>query len=205
MLFVRLPSLILIPSIRTLLRRPIHTKITTLHLPKILEQKATLEISIRMQNRIQFARRPERLILDLNQIRTTLTMETKPKVRQKTNLLKLILVRRLKHPIARDMISLLTHIFPHLCQESTVADAHGLEEGDQVVRRVRPVRAAVGLTTAGQCFGEQLVAGIGRVASATTVLVAADVAVGVADVVEVFGFEFVYFDVSIGSGNAVER
>lgn len=49
----------------------------------------------------------------------------------------------------------------------------------------------MGLAVTRQCFREEFVAGIGCVASATPILVATDIAVGVADVVEVFGFEFV--------------
>lgn len=98
----------------------------------------------------------------------------------------------LKHPIARDMISLLPHVLPDTPQQLSIADAHALQQADEVVRGVSAIGTAVVLAAGGQGFGEQFLAAVGRVASPASVAVAAYVAVDVADVVEVFGFEFLW-------------
>lgn len=51
--------------LRRRLCRAIHTKVSRLNFPDILEQKAALEVGVRVQDGVQFARWPERLFLHL--------------------------------------------------------------------------------------------------------------------------------------------
>ena len=52
-------------------------------------------------------------------------------------------MRRLKDPVASNVVPLPADIFPHVAQELAVGDAHVRQEGDQVVGGVCSVRAAV--------------------------------------------------------------
>jgi hypothetical protein len=110
-------------------------------------------------------------------------------IQRKTHLFDLVLMRQFEDPVASDMVPLSAHVFLHIAQQLTVGDAHVRQEGDQVVGGVCSVWAAVVQTGGRQGFCEEFLAAERRVAAAALVGVAADVAVAVADVVEVFGFE----------------
>lgn len=98
-------------------------------------------------------------------------------------------MRSLKDPVASDVVALSAHVFAHVPQQLAVRDAHVGQEGDEVVGRVGSVGAAVVQAGGGEGFREQFLAAERRVAAAAFVGVAADVAVTVADVVKIFGFE----------------
>jgi hypothetical protein len=123
-----------------------------------------------MHNRIQLAGGPKVLVLDL---------------------LDLILVRVLEDVVASDVVPLLADVFSNFLQDLAIADTDGLQERDEVVGAVCAVWTSMLLTSGRQTFREQLLAGIRCVAATTTIRVAAHVAIGVADVVEVFALEFV--------------
>lgn len=102
----------------------------------------------------------------------------------------------LEDPVAGDVVPGLavTDVVADVAEQGAIVDADALEEPDQVVGAVGTVRAAVGLASAGWCFRQQFLARVWRVAASAAVGVAADIAVGVADVVLVFGFEFLWRD-----------
>jgi hypothetical protein len=154
------------------LRRPIHTHIPTLKLVQILEHKTPLEISVRMRNRIQFTLRPQRSILDF---------------------FNLVFMLVFKDTVASDVETCFCDIFLDGFEDFAVGDAGGLEESHEIVLAEPAVGASVGLTAAGY-IRDEFLAGVRCVASAAAVGVAADVAVGVTDVVKVFLFELVVGD-----------
>ena len=149
-------------------RRHIDTQIPALHLAQILEQEAPLEVGIRMQNSVELTGRPKIPVLDLFQF---------------------ILVARLEDAVTRNVEPLLGHVLSDALEDLSVRDAGALQQRDEVLGRKGAVGAAVGLAARRGGFGQEFLARVGRVAFASAVCVAADVAVGVADVVRVFFFE----------------
>ena len=143
------------------MRRSLNPSISIEHLT---QHPAPLEVSIRMQNRIQISRIPHPAVLDL---------------------LQTLLIPCLKHLVTSDMIPLLADVVSHFLQHNPVRDACALQQRDQVIRVEGPVRAPVILPRSCRCIGEESLTIVGRIAAATLVAVAADVAVGVADVVQV--------------------
>ena len=162
--------------------RLVHSHVPTPNLAQIGQQKAPLEVRIRMQNGIQLARRPE--IIPLHDR-------------------ELVLVLGLEYAVARNMEPRLAHVFSHGAEQrlvvspSTSCPHRSAQEGDEVVRGEGAIRAAVDLPGLGRGrFGQDLLAGVGGVASSAPVGVAADFAVGVFDVVDVFLVEFFFVRVS---------
>lgn len=123
-----------------------------------------------MQNRIQIRRAPQAFVLDF---------------------LQPLLIRRLEHLVTRDVVALLADIVAHFFENRLVCHARALEQRNQIVRVEGAVGASVSLTWPGKCFGKQFLAAEWCIAAPTFVAVAADVAVGVADVVDVVFLEFV--------------
>jgi hypothetical protein len=109
----------------------------------------------------------------------------------RTNLFEFRLMRTLKHPITSNMIPHPPHIFLDPPKQLPIVHTHTLKQPHKVIRRIRAIRTSVIQARRRQRLGEKFLAGIGSVATTAFIGVAADVAVGVADVVEVFGFEFV--------------
>jgi len=138
----------------------------------MLQQETPLKVLVRMKKRIQLGRRPEIFIL---------------------NLLNLPLMRVLENAVTRDMVALLLNVVPDLIQRLALIDARALQHLDQVIGGEGAVRAAMALARAGEGLSEEFLARVRGVAAAAAVSVAADVAVGVADVVDVFFFEFFLF------------
>lgn len=128
------------------------------------QQETSLEVLIWMQNGIHLRGTPRAILL---------------------HLLNLALMLPLKHAIARDVIPLPLHILTHLLQDNSVIHTRLLQHRNQILRRERPVRAAVRLTGARQGLRGQLLARVRRIAAATAVGVAADIAVRVTHVVAV--------------------
>ena len=110
------------------------------------------------------------------------------------DLLDLLLVTPLKDPITGYMISLLRHIVLDRLKYISIVDTDTLEHGEKIIRLERAVGAAMGLARPRGRLCKQFLAGIRRVAAATTVCVTSDVAVGVTDVVFVLFLEFLIGD-----------
>lgn len=146
-----------------ILERLLNANVPVPNLIQILQQEAPLEIGIRMQQRaINLRVRQSLLIL---------------------RSLDLATMRLLEYPIARNVVALPADVVLDCSQGFLVVDAEGLEQRDQILGTVCSVGAAVVLASAGERFGEQFLAGVGRVASAAAVGVSPYVAVGVSDVV----------------------
>lgn len=111
----------------TLLRAPwsVDTNITTLHHPQIRQQPSSLEVRVRMQNRVQLARRPQILILDLPELVSVLV---------------------LKDPIASNVVSLLRDVFFDALEQSRVRDACCIEQGDELIGSESPIGTTVAST-----------------------------------------------------------
>lgn len=110
------------------------------------------------------------------------------------DLVQLAPMTPLKHAIARDVKPLPLHILPNALEDLAIPHAHTLEQPDEAVLAVGAIGAPVVLAGAGEGLGEEFLARVGRVTSAAAVRVAADVAVGVPDIVAVFLVEGVVGD-----------
>ena len=81
-----------------------------------------------MNNRVKVSLTPRSILLDL---------------------LDLVLVRRLEHSVASNMVPHLANIFTHTPQNLLVTDASGLKEAHQVINGVMAIGTAVSLANAG--------------------------------------------------------
>jgi hypothetical protein len=95
------------------------------------------------------------------------------------------------------VVSLPSDVFSYVAEKLAIRDAHICEKRDQIVWGVRSIGAAIAETSRWQRLGEQLLTTVWRVATPTLVRIAADVSVGMTDVVEVFGLEFLCSIVSV--------
>ena len=138
-------------------------------LAQMLEQPTTLKVRVGMNDSIEVCSAPRAVVLDL---------------------FDFALVAPLEDAVACDVVALLADVVAHRLEHVAVVDAHALQHRDEVVRCECAVWAAVRLTGAWEGLGEDLLARVGRVATASAVRVAAYVAVGVANVVAVFFLEF---------------
>lgn len=105
--------------------------------------------------------------------------------------LDLILVCRLEHSVASNVIPHLTNVLTHTPQDFLVIDASGLEEAHQVINRVMAIGTAVSLANAGIRIAEDLLARVGSIALSATIHIPTDLAIGVTDIVLVLGVELV--------------
>lgn len=140
----------------------------TLRLSPRRQQKPPLEITIRMHNRVQLRRPPRSILL---------------------HPLNIPLIHMFENTVTSNMKPLLLYILLNPPQHVAVIDAGGLQERREVVDAKMSIGAAVRFAGAGGVFGEDFLAGKGGVAAASADSVAADVAVGVADVIAVFFVE----------------
>lgn len=97
-------------------------------------------------------------------------------------------------PITRHVKLLVILIFLDASQNRWIRNAHGLQQCCQVLKVEMPVWASVGLARAGWVLRQNLLAGVGRVATPTTVRVPADIAIYVSYIVPVFLVESVVRD-----------
>lgn len=137
---------------------------------QLLEQVASLEVSIGVDNRVQIGLTPCTILLDL---------------------LNFALVSPFEDTVARNVISLLAHILTYPAENLLVVHAGGLQQPNEVVNREVAVWTSVCLTNAGVVIAQDLLAGVRWVPTAAAVHIAANVTVGVADVVFVLGVELV--------------
>lgn len=105
-------------------------------------------------------------------------------------------MRGLEDAVAGNVVSLASNIFAHLAEKIAVRDAHIREQRDEIIWRVSSVRATVVETSRRQWLCEQLLAAEWRVATTALVRITTNIAVAVADIVEVFGLELLYSVVS---------
>lgn len=106
----------------------------------------------------------------------------------------LLLMAPLEHAITRDVESRRGHIIPDAPEDVSIVDPGRLQQGRQVIDAEMPVGTTVALARTRLMLGEDLLAGEGRVAASAPVGVAADVAVGVPDVVPILLVEGVVGD-----------
>ena len=108
--------------------------------------------------------------------------------------LQLGFVGPLKDPVARDVKSLLRHVFFDAEEDVSVVHTRGLEQTCQVFHAEMSVRAAVTLPRARRMLGQDLLARECRVPPAATVRVSSNIPVRVTDVVAVFFVEGIVGD-----------
>lgn len=107
------------------------------------------------------------------------------------DLLDLLLVAPLEHPITRYVIPLLADIFPDRLEDIPLVDANSLQNRNEVVRCECAVRTAMCLAWPGERLCQQLLAGVGGISPASAVAVSPDITIRVTNVVSVFFGELV--------------
>jgi hypothetical protein len=146
---------------------------SSIRLPQISKKIASLKVSIRMDNGIRLCCPPAKIILCLFQRG---------------------LVGPFKDSITSNMKAFLINVFLDSLEDLSIVHACRFQQASEIFWREMSIGTAVGFSTAGRMLRQDLLAAEGRVASAASVAVSANVAVGVADVVPVFFVEDVVGD-----------
>ena len=107
------------------------------------------------------------------------------------DLLNFTFVTPFKDSIASNMIALLAHILLDTPENISVVNTATLKYRNKILGCESTVGAAVRLARAWKWLGQELLAGIGRITSSTSVCVASYVTIGMTDVVFVLFLKFV--------------
>ena len=108
------------------------------------------------------------------------------------------LVGPFKYPVACNVIPFLLNIFPYPSEDVSVIDPRGLQQCREIVYAEMAVRTAMALSASWRVFAQDLLARKGRISAASAICIAADVTVGMTDVVPVFLVEGIIRDQTEG-------
>lgn len=137
---------------------------------QMFKKPTPLEICVGVHDCIQICRTPAPIILDL---------------------LDLLLVAPLEHPVTRYVIPLLADILPDRLEDIPLVHADSLQNRDEVVRCKCAIRTAMCLAWPGERLCQQLLARVGGISPASAIAVSADITICVTNVVPVFFGELV--------------